>query len=69
VQVGTLDTLVVLSDDLAKADASFESIASKLADNLRTLLNNDLEQWRSNLSVNESMYDPRQLVILPVLEF
>ncbi|KAJ3412956.1 hypothetical protein HDV05_008671 [Chytridiales sp. JEL 0842] len=54
-KVGTLDTLVVLSDELAKTDATFEGIASKLADNLRTLLNNDLDQWRSNLAIGDSI--------------
>ncbi|KAJ3014357.1 UNVERIFIED_CONTAM: Vacuolar ATP synthase subunit C [Siphonaria sp. JEL0065] len=56
-KVGTLDTLVVLSDDLVKADATFESVSMKIGDNLRALLNNDLDQWRSNLSVNEKSID------------
>ncbi|KAI9336087.1 ATPase, V1 complex, subunit C [Obelidium mucronatum] len=56
-KVGTLDTLVVLSDDLVKADATFESVTMKIGDNLRALLNNDLDQWRSNLSVNEKSID------------
>ncbi|KAJ3136534.1 hypothetical protein HK100_001677 [Physocladia obscura] len=53
-KVGTLDTLVVLSDDLAKTDVAFEAITVKIGDNLRALLNNNIDQWRSNLSVNES---------------
>ncbi|KAI9098076.1 ATPase, V1 complex, subunit C [Phlyctochytrium arcticum] len=55
--VGTLDSLVVLSDDLNKADASVEAIAIKIADNMRNLLNNDIEQWKSNLSVNDKSID------------
>ncbi|KAJ3070092.1 hypothetical protein HDU98_006854 [Podochytrium sp. JEL0797] len=56
-KVGTLDTLVVLSDDLAKLDPLFESVTIKIGDNLRTLLNNDMDQWRNNLSVNEKTID------------
>ncbi|KAI9193600.1 ATPase, V1 complex, subunit C [Polychytrium aggregatum] len=56
-KVGTLDTLVVLSDDLSKLDSNFESIACKLSDNMKSLLNNDVEQWRSNLSVTDKSID------------
>ncbi|KAJ3234711.1 Vacuolar ATP synthase subunit C [Chytriomyces hyalinus] len=56
-KVGTLDTLVVLSDDLVKSDATFESIAVKIGDNLRALLNNDVDQWRNNLSVSDKSID------------
>ncbi|KND02766.1 H(+)-transporting V1 sector ATPase subunit C [Spizellomyces punctatus DAOM BR117] len=56
-KVGTLDSLVVLSDDLSKADTTVEGIATKIADNMRNLLNNDVEQWKSNLSVNEKSID------------
>ncbi|KAI9361220.1 ATPase, V1 complex, subunit C [Zopfochytrium polystomum] len=56
-KVGTLDTLVVLSDDLAKSDAAFEAITVKIGENLRGLLSNDLDQWRNNLTVNEKSID------------
>ncbi|KAJ3248103.1 Vacuolar ATP synthase subunit C [Chytriomyces hyalinus] len=56
-KVGTLDTLVVLSDDLVKSDATFESVAVKIGDNLRALLNNDVDQWRNNLSVSDKSID------------
>ncbi|KAI8912114.1 ATPase, V1 complex, subunit C [Powellomyces hirtus] len=56
-KVGTLDQLVVLSDDLSKTDVTTEAIATKIADNMRTLLNNDLDQWKTNLSVNEKSID------------
>ncbi|KAI8609563.1 hypothetical protein BC830DRAFT_1162317 [Chytriomyces sp. MP71] len=56
-KVGTLDMFVVLSDDLVKADATFESVTMKIGDNLRTLLNNDLDQWRNNLSVSDKSID------------
>ena len=45
---------MVLSDDLSKADYVAESAATKLAESLRSLLNNDMEQWRSNLTVADS---------------
>jgi V-type H+-transporting ATPase subunit C len=45
---------VVLSDDLAKADGTFEAITVKIADNLKSLLNHDVDQWRNNLAINES---------------
>ncbi|KAJ3190919.1 hypothetical protein HDU82_003778 [Entophlyctis luteolus] len=60
-KVGTLDSLVILSDDLAKADAGFEAVSVKLGDNMRVLLSSDaaagaanIDQWRSNLAVNDS---------------
>ncbi|KAJ3188827.1 hypothetical protein HDU85_004541 [Gaertneriomyces sp. JEL0708] len=56
-KVGTLDSLVVLSDDLAKADTVAEGVASKIADNMRQLLNNDMGQWMSNLSINDKSID------------
>ncbi|KAJ3300159.1 hypothetical protein HK104_003769 [Borealophlyctis nickersoniae] len=56
-KVGTLDSLVVLSDDLAKADATAEAISTKIAENMRALLNNDLEQWKMNLTVNDKPID------------
>ncbi|KAJ3019931.1 hypothetical protein HKX48_001575 [Thoreauomyces humboldtii] len=56
-KVGTLDQLVVLSDDLSKTDLAAETIATKIADNMRNLLNNDVEQWKTNLSVNEKSID------------
>ncbi|KAJ3410055.1 Vacuolar ATP synthase subunit C [Chytriomyces hyalinus] len=56
-KVGTLDTLVVLSDDLVKSDATFEAVAVKIGDNLRALLNNDVDQWRNNLSVSDKSID------------
>ncbi|KAJ3127310.1 Vacuolar ATP synthase subunit C [Nowakowskiella sp. JEL0407] len=56
-KIGTLDSLVLLSDDLNKVDATFEGIVGKLSDNLRTLLGDDTDQWRSNLSVNDKSID------------
>ncbi|KAJ3344923.1 hypothetical protein HDU83_004601 [Entophlyctis luteolus] len=63
-KVGTLDSLVILSDDLAKADAGFEAVSVKLGDNMRVLLSSDaaagaanIDQWRSNLAVNDKSID------------
>ncbi|KAJ3108214.1 hypothetical protein HDU97_001748 [Phlyctochytrium planicorne] len=53
-KVGTLDSLVVLSDELAKADATYESTTVKIAENMKSLLGGDLERWKSNLVVNDS---------------
>ncbi|KAJ3043755.1 hypothetical protein HDV00_004161 [Rhizophlyctis rosea] len=56
-KVGTLDSLVVLSDDLQKMDQNFESITVKISENMRTLLNNDVEQWKLNLTVSDKSID------------
>lgn len=45
---------MVLSDDLAKSDNVAETVATKLAESLRSLLNNDVEQWKQNLTVSDS---------------
>ncbi|KXS17787.1 ATPase, V1 complex, subunit C [Gonapodya prolifera JEL478] len=56
-KIKNLDTLVVLSDDLTKIDASCEGIVMKIAESLKQLLQGDLEQWKSNLSVNDKSVD------------
>eukprot|EP00842_Homolaphlyctis_polyrhiza_P005955 jgi/Hompol1/6360/HPOL_004962-RA len=56
-KIGTLDTLVTLSDELAKNDQAFEAIVMKIADGLRGLLNNDLDQWKSNLAIGDKRID------------
>jgi len=40
-QIGTLDTLVVLSEDLAKFDGQFESAVNKIVDVLRSAFKGD----------------------------
>ncbi|KAI8900642.1 ATPase, V1 complex, subunit C [Globomyces pollinis-pini] len=52
-KVGTLDSLVLLSDELAKADIAMENIVLKISDSLKSLLNNNLDQWKSLLSVSD----------------
>ncbi|KAJ3092993.1 hypothetical protein HK102_013267 [Quaeritorhiza haematococci] len=56
-KVGTLDALYVLSDDLQKLDPAVEAMAVKIAENLKTLLHNDIDQWRTNLTVNDKNID------------
>ncbi|RKP00200.1 hypothetical protein CXG81DRAFT_13527 [Caulochytrium protostelioides] len=53
-KVGTLDALVVLSDDVAKADAAHWAAAVKVADNLRTLLGDGASdgRWEAYLQVD-----------------
>ncbi|ORX84615.1 ATPase, V1 complex, subunit C, partial [Anaeromyces robustus] len=56
-KIGTLDSLVVLSDDLSKYDQSFEGITNKIAENLKTLVHGDVEQWKNNLIVDDKSVD------------
>ncbi|CAG8463330.1 289_t:CDS:10 [Funneliformis caledonium] len=52
-KIGTLDALVVISDELIKYDQSFESTTFKIVDILRNLLKGDLNQVAENLIVND----------------
>ncbi|CAG8478883.1 9065_t:CDS:10, partial [Acaulospora morrowiae] len=56
-KIGTLDALVVISDELVKYDQYFESSAMKIVDVLRSLLKGDVEQIEPNLLVNEVNID------------
>ncbi|KAG0005085.1 Vacuolar ATP synthase subunit C [Entomortierella chlamydospora] len=57
-KIGTLDTLMVLSEDLAKQDTAFESSANKLIDIIRTLLGPEAPaKLPGCLSVNEKTID------------
>ncbi|ORY05996.1 ATPase, V1 complex, subunit C [Basidiobolus meristosporus CBS 931.73] len=56
-KIGTLDTLVILSDDLVKYDQAFESTVVKMVDNLKALLRGDLAQLEEALTVNEKPVD------------
>jgi hypothetical protein len=52
-----LDTLVVLSEDLAKQDTAFESSANKLVEIIRSLLGAEATtKLAGSLSVNESKF-------------
>ncbi|KAI1315647.1 Vacuolar ATP synthase subunit C [Mortierella claussenii] len=57
-KIGTLDTLVLLSEDLAKQDTAFESSVNKLADTIRSLLGAEAAtKLAGSLSVNEKTID------------
>ncbi|KAJ3393911.1 hypothetical protein HDU92_007391 [Lobulomyces angularis] len=56
-KVGTLDTLYVLSDELQKHDASVESIALKIAENFKGLLQNNIDAWKNSLTVGDKSVD------------
>ncbi|RUO97093.1 ATPase, V1 complex, subunit C, partial [Jimgerdemannia flammicorona] len=56
-KIGTLDALVVMSDDLAKFDLAFEQSTLKISDILRTLLRNAQTDLNSQLTVNEKSVD------------
>ncbi|ORX89653.1 ATPase V1 complex subunit C [Basidiobolus meristosporus CBS 931.73] len=56
-KIGTLDTLVVLSDDLVKYDQAFEATVVKMVDNLKALLRGDAAQLEEALTVNEKPVD------------
>ncbi|KAG9066257.1 Vacuolar ATP synthase subunit C [Linnemannia hyalina] len=57
-KIGTLDTLVLLSEDLAKQDTAFESSANKLVDIIRSLLGAEAAtKLAGSLSVNEKTID------------
>ncbi len=51
-KVGTLDSLMILSDELLKHDALVESIVFRVAESLKSLLNNENDVF-SNLVVGD----------------
>lgn len=54
VQIGTLDALVLLSDDLVKYDTVFEGSVNKLADMLNNLVKGEQTNLQDQLLVNDS---------------
>ncbi|CAK7236842.1 Vacuolar ATP synthase subunit C [Sporothrix bragantina] len=56
-KIGTLDALVQQADDLAKLDAGCESVASRVADSLRTILDGDEEKLAQHKIVNDKPTD------------
>jgi V-type H+-transporting ATPase subunit C len=52
-KTGTLDELIVLSNDLAKHDQVIEATVNKLAETTRNLLQEDQEHLSMHLTVNE----------------
>ncbi|KAL7930892.1 hypothetical protein V8C35DRAFT_311660 [Trichoderma chlorosporum] len=56
-KIGTLDLLVQQADDLAKLDTACQSVVAKVADSLRTVLNNDEDRMASYKMVNDKPTD------------
>ncbi|KAF8720409.1 hypothetical protein AX14_011006 [Amanita brunnescens Koide BX004] len=56
-KTGTLDSLVSLSEDLPKLDASFTATVAKTVDTLRSLLNNDPAKLAQHILVEERTVD------------
>ncbi|KAL1715480.1 hypothetical protein EV715DRAFT_207361 [Schizophyllum commune] len=56
-KTGTLDSLITLSEELPKQDASFTAVVAKTVDTLRNLLNNDPNKLSQHILVNESSVD------------
>ncbi|KAM0486794.1 hypothetical protein ACHAPX_000057 [Trichoderma viride] len=52
-KIGTLDLLVQQADDLAKLEGACQSVVAKVADSLRTVLNNDEDRMASYKMVND----------------
>ncbi len=53
-KVGTLDSLMLLSDELGKIDGIVEGAVTKISDALKGLLNGDFEEWKRALVVGDS---------------
>jgi V-type H+-transporting ATPase subunit C len=53
-KIGTLDLLVQQADDLAKLEGACQAVVAKVADSLRTVLNNDEDRMASYKMVNDS---------------
>lgn len=60
-KTGTLDSLITLSDDLPRLDATFTGIVAKIVDTLRALLNNDADALAQHILVNEQSIDSYML--------
>ncbi|KAJ2908831.1 Vacuolar ATP synthase subunit C [Coemansia aciculifera] len=56
-KIGTLDTLVRLSDELAKYDTAYESTTGKFIDTLRNLTNTNNSSLASHLLVEDKSVD------------
>lgn len=56
-QTGTLDLLIVLSEELPKQEAAFTATVAKTVDTLRNLLNNDPSKLAQHILVNETGVD------------
>jgi len=69
VQVGTLDSLMQLSDDMVKMDAFGEGVVNKLASTLMVLFDRDEEKVKANLTANSGILWSVLLVFLNTVAF
>lgn len=53
-KIGTLDALVQQADDLAKLEQNSEAVVAKVADSLRSVLDNDPDRLAQYKMVNDS---------------
>ncbi|KAJ1510116.1 hypothetical protein HMI56_006488 [Coelomomyces lativittatus] len=53
-KVGTLDSLVTLSDELTKVDTLASQFVMKTVDNMKQLLNQDIHQIQETLTVGDN---------------
>lgn len=53
-KIGTLDALVQHADDLAKLESACESVVSKVADSLKSILEGDEDKIAQQKMVNDS---------------
>ena len=53
-KIGTLDALVQQADELAKLEASCESVVTKIGDSLKTILEGDEGKVSQQKTVNDS---------------
>ncbi|KAI0005481.1 ATPase V1 complex subunit C [Russula compacta] len=56
-KTGTLDSLVVLSEELPKHDINFTATVAKIVETLRNLLNNDPSKLAQHILVNDKPVD------------
>jgi V-type H+-transporting ATPase subunit C len=56
-QTGTLDHLIVFSEELPKIETYFTATVAKTVDTLRNLLNNDPSKLAQHILVNEKTVD------------
>ncbi|KAI0271528.1 hypothetical protein BC834DRAFT_818069 [Gloeopeniophorella convolvens] len=56
-KTGTLDSLIALSEELPKHDASFTAIVAKVVETLRNLLNNDPSKLNQHIIINDKSVD------------
>lgn len=59
-KIGTLDALVQQADDLSKLDTNCEGLVAKVADSLKTLLD-DQDKVEEQKLVNDSMHPARSV--------